>query len=78
VLDFRDEAVDCVAQRVGEFGGNDLADESVGEWIGDGGGKLEEAAPVEGGEAMAEAGQGEGGVTDSTDHAFGLPEMVSG
>ena len=53
-----------MAQGVGEFSGNNLADEGVGEWIGDGGGKLVEAEALGGGEAVAEAGKGEGGLTD--------------
>ena len=55
-----------------------MADEGVGKEMGEGGGQMVEAAAVVSGEVVAEAGEGEGGIAESADHEFGLPEVVSG
>ncbi len=77
VVDFGEETVDCGAEGPGEFGRVEVADEGVGEGIGYCGGQMVEAPTVMGGEVVAKAGEGEGGIAESADHEFGLPEVVS-
>lgn len=61
----------------GEFGGIEGAEEGGGEFGLERGGKLIEAAAVDGGEAEAEAGEGKDVMAETAEHVFSLQRLVA-